>query len=112
VRAPDPRVALAAERTLLAWTRTGISLVALGLVLARFLLLVGRTGLTARGMPGLGMGLVAAGGLLTLTAGLRHLRLVRRWRRGQSVQPSPTLSLVAVLLVLAAAAYALVGIGS
>ncbi len=33
---PDPRVFFAAERTLLAWVRTGITIVALGFVIARF----------------------------------------------------------------------------
>ncbi|MBX9584797.1 MAG: DUF202 domain-containing protein, partial [Gemmataceae bacterium] len=32
----DPRVFFAAERTLLAWVRTGIGLVGLGFVVARF----------------------------------------------------------------------------
>jgi inner membrane protein YidH len=33
---PDPRVFFAAERTLLAWVRTGIAVIALGFVVARF----------------------------------------------------------------------------
>ena len=33
---PDPRVFLAAERTLLAWIRTGLTVMAFGFVLARF----------------------------------------------------------------------------
>ena len=32
----DPRVFFAAERTLLAWVRTGIAIIALGFVVARF----------------------------------------------------------------------------
>jgi putative membrane protein len=34
--APDPRVYLAAERTMLAWLRTGIAIMAFGFVVARF----------------------------------------------------------------------------
>jgi len=34
--APDPRVFFAAERTLLAWMRTGLTVMALGFVVARF----------------------------------------------------------------------------
>ena len=33
---PDPRVFFAAERTLLAWLRTGIAIVGLGFVVSRF----------------------------------------------------------------------------
>jgi uncharacterized membrane protein YidH (DUF202 family) len=34
--APDPRVYFAAERTMLAWLRTGITIMAFGFVIARF----------------------------------------------------------------------------
>jgi putative membrane protein len=34
--APDPRVYMAAERTMLAWLRTGIAIMAFGFVVARF----------------------------------------------------------------------------
>ena len=34
--APDPRVFFAAERTLLAWVRTGLTIMAFGFVVARF----------------------------------------------------------------------------
>jgi putative membrane protein len=33
---PDPRVFFAAERTMLAWVRTGLTIMALGFVVARF----------------------------------------------------------------------------
>jgi putative membrane protein len=38
---PDPRVYFAAERTLLAWLRTGLTIMALGFVVARFGLFLG-----------------------------------------------------------------------
>ncbi len=37
---PDPRIFFAAERTLLAWVRTGITIMALGFVISRFGLFV------------------------------------------------------------------------
>lgn len=33
---PDPRVYFAAERTLLAWVRTGVAVIGLGFIVARF----------------------------------------------------------------------------
>jgi putative membrane protein len=44
---PDPRVYFAAERTMLAWLRTGIAVMAFGFVVARF-------GLFLRLLPGQG----------------------------------------------------------
>lgn len=43
----DPRVQMAAERTLLAWVRTGLALMAFGFVVARFALILHTLGLTA-----------------------------------------------------------------
>ena len=36
LKMPDPRIFFAAERTLLAWVRTGLTIMALGFVVARF----------------------------------------------------------------------------
>lgn len=41
----DPRVQMAAERTLLAWVRTGLALMAFGFVVARFALILQTLGL-------------------------------------------------------------------
>lgn len=41
----DPRVQMAAERTLLAWIRTGLALMAFGFVVARFALILQTLGL-------------------------------------------------------------------
>ncbi len=49
-RAPDPRVFFAAERTLLAWMRSGLTVIALGFVVARFGLFL--TMMAASASPG------------------------------------------------------------
>ena len=41
----DPRVQMAAERTLLAWVRTSLALMAFGFVLARFALILSTLGI-------------------------------------------------------------------
>ena len=78
--APDPRVLFAAERTLLAWIRSSISLTALGFAVAKFGLIVE----TLRGtLPtaakhaatlAMGVGLVLAGMLINLLA-IRQYRV-------------------------------------
>lgn len=108
-RRPDLRVGLALERTLLAWVRTGISLIALGVVLSKFVLFLGRLGAPAPGgadTQRLGIGLVSAGGLLVALSGLRHLRALARWRKGVAQTPSPALSLVLVAVVVLGAGFA------
>lgn len=62
----DPRVRLAAERTLLAWIRTGVAVMALGFVLNRH-------GGDDAVLAGLGIGLIASGaGALGLSARQYH----------------------------------------
>lgn len=79
----DPRVFFAAERTLLAWLRTGLTVMAFGFVIARFGLFLqllsmqapaGRitphTGLSAA----LGIAFVVSGALVSLVATVQHRR--------------------------------------
>lgn len=88
----DPRVYFASERTLLAWIRTGISVVGLGFVVARFGLFLeaARYGLSLKGTapaivdPGahfrslaIGVSLVLLGGASMAYAAWQHRRLVR-----------------------------------
>jgi putative membrane protein len=79
----DPRVFFAAERTLLAWVRTGLTIIALGFVVARFGFFLA---LFAQSHPAhaqqawsgaLGVVLVAAGSLAILGALHNHRRYVR-----------------------------------
>ncbi len=77
----DPRVYFAAERTMLAWLRTGLTVMAFGFVIARFGLFLKIVSLqlpNALSHPSsglsaaLGTGLVAAGTLMILAATAQH----------------------------------------
>jgi putative membrane protein len=82
----DPRVFFAAERTLLAWVRTGLTIMAFGFVVARFGLVVRlleaqRAPLTASVAPShfsnvVGIALVLLGAVSMLFAAVQHRRFV------------------------------------
>jgi putative membrane protein len=84
----DPRVYFAAERTFLAWIRTGLGLMGVGFAVSRFGLFLRE--LSASHLPGQttglslwsGVMLVALGVVVTLSAVLRHVQLVRELRSG------------------------------
>ncbi|HEU4783785.1 MAG TPA: DUF202 domain-containing protein [Ktedonobacterales bacterium] len=109
-RPPDDIVRdhLANKRTMLAWARTGIAVMALGFVVARFGLLLRELRLTLpsqlpEGVSTVfGTALVVIGGILVLLAGVDYLRT------GQAIDQheyrwSPALEFtLSLLLVLAA----------
>jgi putative membrane protein len=108
---PDPDVFFSAERTYLAWIRTGVALMGFGFVLARFALVVHE--LRSMGRDPLpedapdvsryfGMGLVMVGVLLTGAATISHVKTIRRLNSGQPFVGRPTWVGITVALVLAA----------
>jgi putative membrane protein len=86
----DPRVFFAAERTFLAWIRTGLGLMGFGFVVARFGLFLREIAAVEAGVPPVGgfsrwfgVGLIGLGVLLTGAAARAHVVTVRRLNRGE-----------------------------
>lgn len=108
----DPRVFFAAERTLLAWVRTGIAMIGLGFVVARFglFLQILRQEVNPTSHPGstyIGVGLVLLGSAAVALAAWQHGRFCRSLRPvdlpreplpNWSVWFSATLSVVGLVL--------------
>jgi uncharacterized protein (DUF302 family)/uncharacterized membrane protein YidH (DUF202 family) len=104
---------LAAERTLLAWIRTGLALMGFGFVVARFGLFLQQLQIMQQtpiersyGLSlWFGTALIAVGVIVNVFAGWRHLRLVRELDRGKASH-----SYSSTLAVLIAFFLALVGL--
>jgi putative membrane protein len=92
----DPRFYLAAERTLLAWVRTGLAMMGFGFVVAKFgLFLLQLTELRHHGEAPqgsfslwVGVGLVSLGVVTTILAAIRHQKVVRRLQQGEPIGTS------------------------
>ncbi|HEY8157472.1 MAG TPA: DUF202 domain-containing protein [Methylobacter sp.] len=81
----DPRVFFAAERTLLAWLRTGLTIIAIGFVVARFGLFFRllslqvqphQLGASPSLSAGLGVAFVVVGSLAIFVAAIQHGRFI------------------------------------
>jgi uncharacterized protein (DUF302 family)/uncharacterized membrane protein YidH (DUF202 family) len=105
----DPRIYFAAERTFLAWIRTGLALMGFGFVVARFGIFLqeivldrGREPVQSFGVSvGLGVALVIPGVAVVLAASWRHVVLISAIKRGEAIAVRP--SILALLLALALA---------
>lgn len=112
--APDPRVFFAAERTMLAWIRTGIAMMGFGFVVARFGLflreivasrLVDAGAATPTQTPGLslwvGTALVLLGVVVNVGVAVQHYRFRRPYELGEPFLTPRGLMTMAVSMVLA-----------
>ena len=108
-RVDDPRVYFAAERTFLAWLRTGLGLMGVGFAVARFGLFLREMQASESHAPvhatGLsvwsGVGLVLLGVFVNVGATVRHIRVVRQLSAGTWTPGKVSADAVALALVLA-----------
>jgi putative membrane protein len=105
---------LAAERTFLAWIRTGLALMGFGFVVARFGLFLQQVRIVEPSLENrsyglsiwFGTALIAAGVLVDVFAIWNHVRLVHQLNRGETEFTRPSSGAIALASFLA-----LVGIG-
>lgn len=119
----DPRIYFAAERTLLAWVRTGLAMMGFGFVVARFGLflreLAAVPGVSPYQHSGfslwVGTTLIILGVAVNLGAAVKHWHTVRSLEQGQPMRFKPwSLGMVVALLLgglgLLMATYLVVGL--
>lgn len=107
--APDLREILAAERTFLAWIRTGLALMGFGFVVARFGIFL-REIQVARLVPFVppydvslwfGTALITLGVVVNLVSTWKHIRLAGQLERGEIVPSRPSMLAIFIAMFLA-----------
>ena len=116
-RSFGPSDYFAAERTFLAWIRTGLALMGFGFVVARFGLFLQEIHVVAPNVPAprqglsiwFGNALIAAGVVMDIFAAWHHVRMVHQLNRGETQFTRPSrgaiilagfLALVGVAMVI------------
>lgn len=106
---------LAAERTFLAWIRTGLALMGFGFVVARFGLFLEALHLGPSNLQTspygpsfwFGTALIALGVAVNLVSAWNHFRLVRQLNRGATGYDRPSWLAMSVAFILAAVGVAM-----